>query len=408
MVIATGAHRLTRVPVTIRLIDAAAHLDFIARQPGASFLQVPSWAGVKAEWGSMSLGWFEGDELIGAGLVLTRRVPKLKNFLAYLPEGPVLDWNQDSNKVAALLHPLLTFLKDEGAFMVKIGPTVPVRQWSTATLKAAIAEGSAKRLRDVAPDETFQIGENLISSLQASGWTQEADTGAGFGDVQPRYVFQIPLAGRTEDEVFAGFNQLWRRNVRKATKLGVTIERADRDGLAAFHPIYVETAHRDGFVPRGLEYFQRMWDAMSPEDPDRIRLYLARHDGKVLAGTTMVTVGGHAWYSYGASADAGREVRPSNAIQWQMIKDCLADGDAIYDMRGISDTLDEADPLFGLIRFKLGTGGQALEYVGEWDYALRPAITRAFSLYMKRDQYTSKLKGLGRKKDKNEKGTDPR
>ncbi len=402
MAIAYLTHRLTCVPVTVRPIDAAQHLEFVNRQPSASFLQVPSWAGVKAEWGSMSLGWFDGDELVGAGLVLTRRVPKLKNFLAYLPEGPVLDWKRDSNGIAALLHPMLTFLKDEGAFMVKMGPTVPVRRWTAASLKAAIAEGSAKRLRDVTADESYADGQRLIDALELSGWTQQADTGAGFGDVQPRYVFQIPLAGRTEDEVFAGFNQLWRRNVRKAAKVGVTIERADREGLAAFHPIYVETAHRDGFVPRGLEYFQRMWDAMSAEDPDRIRLYLASHDGKVLAGTTMVTVGDHAWYSYGASADAGREVKPSNAIQWQMIKDCLADGDAVYDMRGISDTLDESDPLFGLIRFKLGTGGQAIEYVGEWDYALRPAITRAFNVYMNRSQIKAKLTGGLRRKSKTE------
>ncbi len=386
------------MPVTVRPISAPDHLAFIDSQPSASFLQVPSWAGVKAEWGSMSLGWFNNDELVGVGLVLTRKVPKLKNFLAYLPEGPVLNWNQDASAIKDLLAPMLSYLKSQGAFMVKMGPTVPVRSWSAPTLKAAIADGSAKRLRDVAPDETFPIGEQLISSLQANGWTQQADTGAGFGDVQPRYVFQIPLAGRTEDDVFAGFNQLWRRNVRKAAKVGVTIERADRDGLKEFHPIYVETAHRDGFVPRGLDYFERMWDAMTAEDPDRIRLYLARHDGNVLAGTTMVTVGDHAWYSYGASADAGREVKPSNAIQWQMIKDCLVDGDGVYDMRGISDTLAEDDPLFGLIRFKLGTGGQAVEYVGEWDYALRPTITRAFNAYMNRDELKSKVRSLGRSK----------
>lgn len=386
------------MPLTVKEISAAEHLAFVQQLPSASFLQVPSWAGVKAEWGHRNLGWFDGNDLIGVGLVLTRQVPRLKNFLAYLPEGPALPWNIGPNRsVAELLAPMLDYLKSVGAFMVKMGPTVPVRSWTAATLKAAIADGDAKRLRDVSPDETFDGGLTLIDQLRDSGWTQQADTGAGFGDVQPRYVFQIPLAGRTPDDVFAGFNQLWRRNVRKAEKLGVTVERSDRAGLAKFHPIYVETAARDGFVPRGLDYFERMWDAMTAEDPDRIRLYLAHHDGVVLAGTTMVTVGNHAWYSYGASADAGREVRPSNAIQWQMIKDSIEDADAVYDMRGISDTLDESDPLFGLIRFKLGTGGQAVEYVGEWDYALRPALTKAFGLYMRRDQIKASVKSLGKK-----------
>jgi lipid II:glycine glycyltransferase (peptidoglycan interpeptide bridge formation enzyme) len=107
----------------------------------------------------------------------------------------------------------------------------------------------------------------------------------------------------------------------------------------------------------------------------------------------MVTVGDHAWYSYGASADVGREVRPSNAIQWQMIKDAIDDGDSVYDLRGISDTLDESDPLFGLIRFKLGTGGQAVEYVGEWDYALRPALAKAFNVYLRRGAIKQSVTG---------------
>lgn len=382
--------------LTVRPISTQEHLAYVNTRASASFLQVPSWAGVKAEWGNISLGWFDGSTLVGSGLVLTRKVPKLDRWLAYLPEGPALDWpTVDSTyQLPDWLDPMLAHLKEQGAFLVKMGPTVGVRSWNANTLKDAIAAGTAKRLRDVTPDETYPGGQRLIEDLGAHGWTQKADTGAGFGDVQPRYVFQLPLAGRTEDDVFAGFNQLWRRNVRKAAKLGVTVERSDRDGLELFHPVYVETAARDGFVPRGLPYFQRMWDAMSAEDPDRITLYLARYEGEVLAATTMVTVGDHAWYSYGASADSGREVRPSNAIQWQMIKDALEGGAAVYDMRGISDTLDEADPLFGLIRFKLGTGGRALEYVGEWDYALRPTMAKAFDVYMRRAEIKARAKSL--------------
>lgn len=377
------------MPLDVRPISPQQHLAYVAQRPAVSFLQTPSWGGVKAEWGSRSLGWFEGDKLVGAGLVLTRKIPKLKKWLAYVPEGPDLDWAQATASPEALsswLDPMLSLLKRAGAFQVKIGPTVAVRKWHTDTLKNAIAGGTAKRLRDVAPDETLPGGEALISELRATGWTQRADTGAGFGDVQPRYVFAIPLLDRTEDELFANFNQLWRRNIRKADKLGVSVELTGREGLEKFHPIYVQTAVRDGFVPRGLPYFQRMWDAMSAEDSDRIKVYLASYQGDVLAATTMVTVGDHAWYSYGASADVGREVRPANAIQWRMIKDAKAAGCSVYDMRGISDTLDEKDPLFGLIRFKLGTGGQAVEYVGEWDYALRPALAKAFDLYLRRSQ----------------------
>jgi lipid II:glycine glycyltransferase (peptidoglycan interpeptide bridge formation enzyme) len=98
----------------------------------------------------------------------------------------------------------------------------------------------------------------------------------------------------------------------------------------------------------------------------------------------MVRVGDHAWYSYGASSTQKRDVRGSNAIQWRMLRDAKDAGATVYDLRGITDTLDENDPHVGLIQFKLGTGGEAVEYLGEWDLPLNRLLFAAFSLYMDR------------------------
>jgi lipid II:glycine glycyltransferase (peptidoglycan interpeptide bridge formation enzyme) len=367
--------------LTVRPIDADVHLAFVTGA-GGSFLQTPAWGEVKSDWTHRSLGWFDGSELVGAGLVLLRRTPAVERYLAYLPEGPVLDWERYD--VSDVTTPLLAHLRSSKVFTVKMGPQVVTRRWSAATVKKAIADGTAHRLGEVEPDQTHQPGLRLVDQLRGAGWQRTESEGAGFGDLQPRYVFQVPLAGRTEDDVFAGFNQLWRRNVRKAEKSGVRVTTGGYDDLPAFHDVYVVTARRDGFTPRPLSYFQRMFQAMGDEDPDRIRLYLAEHGGEVLAATTWVHVGDRVWYSYGASADHKRELRPSNAVQWRMMTDALSAGAATYDLRGISDTLSEDDPLFGLIQFKLGTGGEAVEYVGEWDFPLNPLLHKAFQLYLAR------------------------
>ena len=81
-----------RMPLDVRPIDARDPPRVRRPSARASFLQCPSWAGVKAEWGHLSLGWYDGPSLVGAGLVLLRRTPGLERYLAYLPEGPVLDW----------------------------------------------------------------------------------------------------------------------------------------------------------------------------------------------------------------------------------------------------------------------------------------------------------------------------
>ena len=125
-----------------------------------------------------------------------------------------------------------------------------------------------------------------------------------------------------------------------------------------------------------------MWDALAAEEPDRIRLYLAHHEGDLVAATVGSRVGEHAWYSYGASSTDKREVRGSNAVQWRMIRDALAVGAEVYDLRGITDTLDPDDPHVGLIQFKVGTGGEAVEYPGEWDLPLNPSALPGLLVYM--------------------------
>ena len=370
------------MPITVQPITVAEHITFNATRPWVSFLQTPAWAKVKSEWQSESIGWFDDDNKIqGAGLVLYRQLPKIKKYLAYLPEGPVIDWESDD--IAAWLVPLAAYVKDAGAFGVRIGAPVVARTWRAETIKAAIADERVEWLSEAVPDMINHQATRLRNAMRTLGWRPPADD-EGFAAGQPRFVFQLPIAGKTAEELLAGMNQLWRRNIKKAAKEGVTVRQGTIDDLQQFHLLYLETAERDHFSPRPLSYFETMFEALLDEDPDRIRLYLAHHDGDLVAATTWVRVGEHAWYSYGASSTAKREVRGSNAVQWQMIRDALEAGATVYDLRGITEGLAADDPHLGLIQFKVGTGGEAVEYLGEWDLPLNAVLYKAFDLYMRR------------------------
>ena len=380
-------------PLTLRTITAEEHLAFVQGYAGpqqVSFLQTPAWGEVKSEWRHESVGWHADDELVGAGLVLYRQLPRVRRHLAYLPEGPVLDWAADD--LASWLVPLQGHLREQGAFAVRLGPPVVNRRWDAAAVKAGVADPEVQVLGEVPPSERTTTGARVTAALRDLGWLPQGTEG-GFAAGQPRYNFHLPLrhpdgTPRTEDEVLRGMNQLWRRNIKKAEKEGVTCRRVDAGeleaGLRAFHDLYVETAARDGFTPRPARYFRTMFAALGAEDPDRIALFTAEHEGDLVAATVLVQVGGHAWYSYGASSTEKRDVRGSNAVQWAMIQHALDRGAAVYDLRGITDTLDAADPHVGLVQFKVGTGGEVVEYVGEWDLPLNRPLYRAFSLYMAR------------------------
>ncbi|WUU72460.1 peptidoglycan bridge formation glycyltransferase FemA/FemB family protein [Streptomyces microflavus] len=379
--------------VALRTITAETYRAFLASPGGealgAGFLQCPSWADVKEGWRSQLLGWGpapEAGELTGVALVLLRQFPGTRKYFAYLPEGPVADWSGPD--VDGWLDPLLEHLRRTGAFAVRIGPSPAYRRWSAARLKPLTGPG--RRLGDVLASEVDPLGAAVADRLRARGWRRCGGDGTGEdGDAQPRHVFHVPLAGRTAQDLWSGLNQEWRRNVRRARKEGVEVVVGSAADLPEFCRLLAITERRDGFrLGRSLAYYERQYAALNAEEPGRMKLYLARHQGEILAAHTMITVGRRAWYQTGASADHRREVRPSNALQWRMLQDAHAIGADVYDMRGVPSCLDPEERAYGLLRWKLGTGGQVVETLGEWERPLggsaNHALHHAFQAYLKR------------------------
>ena len=149
------------------------------------------------------------------------------------------------------------------------------RRWSAAQVKEGIADDTISNLTSLPPTERSQVGARVVSQLQELGWKHQSVDG-GFAAGQPQYNFQIPLVDaegnpRSEDDVLKGMNQQWRRNIKKAAKQGVEVERGEASDLKAFHELYVHTAGRDHFTPRPLSYFETMFEALGAEEPDRIR-----------------------------------------------------------------------------------------------------------------------------------------
>ncbi|MFE6098862.1 lipid II:glycine glycyltransferase FemX [Streptomyces laurentii] len=367
-----------------------AFLDARSTGPdGPSFLQLPAWAAVKDGWRHQLIGWGrESDRIDGVALVLLRTLPGTRKSFAYLPEGPVADWADP--ELDGWLDPLLAHLRTAGAFAVRMGPGPAYRRWDAATVKAHTGPG--RRLADVLASEVDPLGSAVADRLRARGWRRcggDTDRTEDGADAQPRLVFQVPLTGRGTDDLWSGLNQEWRRNIRKARKSGVEVVVGSAADLPAFHRLLCVTEERDGFrLGRSLAYYERQYAVLNAECPGRMKLYIARHEGEILAAHTMITVGRRVWYQTGASADHRREVRPSNALQWRMLLDAHALGADVYDLRGVPSTLDPDDRAHGLLRWKLGTGGQVVETLGEWEIPLsgttNHTLFRAFQAYMAR------------------------
>ncbi|MEV8532598.1 peptidoglycan bridge formation glycyltransferase FemA/FemB family protein [Streptomyces sp. NPDC051211] len=370
--------------LAVRTLSVPEYQWFLSQHRQASFLQYPSWAGVKDLWRSERVGWHSPTgELLGGALVLYRQFPGTRKYFAYLPEGPVADWSDPH--IDRWLTPLKRHLRAAGAFAVRIGPTPAYRRWDAATAKAATGPG--RQISDVLATEVDPLGTAVADRLRTRGWKRCG--GEDDGDAQPRHVFRVPLAGRSLDDLWSGLNQEWRRNVRKAEKAGVQTVLGTAADLPEFYRLLRITEERDGFaLGRSLGYYQQQYEVLNAEAPGRMRLYLATHQGEILAAHTMITAGRRVWYQTGASADHRREVRPSNALQWRMMCDAHALGADEYDMRGVPSTLDPDERSFGLLRWKLGTGGQIVETLGEWETPMdgyaNTALYKAFQAYLAR------------------------
>ena len=194
--------------------------------------------------------------------------------------------------------------------------------------------------------------------------------GATFDAIQPQYVFRLNTEGKTAEELLMSLPQSTRRKVRAGAKKGVTVEIKGKEAVPDFARLMLETGVRDGFVTREASYFENMLDNLG----EHARLYMAYYEGQAIAGTLAIWYGDKVWYLYGASSNEHRNLMPNYMLQWSMIEWAVEQGCRIYDFRGVPGRVGEDHPLYGLYKFKLGFGGDYVEFVGEVDMVLNKPV----------------------------------
>jgi len=338
--------------------ETTAELDaFIANNPKGHFMQTSLWAKQKPGWGWAAIVKRDDEgKIIGSLSVLIRKVPGLPFTLMYGCRGPVCDI-RDEDTLRDLLAGAKNLARLYRSYDIKLDPDIP---------------SSDERFKQLLGELGFKL----------------ARESKNFEGAQPRFVFRLDIAGKSEDEVMAIFSSKTRYNIRLAARKGVEVRIADESEVEAFTKIMVETGIRDGFITRPAQYFKNMLHNLG----EHCRLYMAYHEGEPIAGTLAVWYGDKVWYLYGASSNAQRNLMPNYLLQWEMIRWAIAQGCRIYDFRGVSGDLDESNPLYGLYRFKRGFNGEFCEFAGEFDYIISPLINSCVALGRKGLSFAHKAK----------------
>ncbi|MBQ2697847.1 MAG: peptidoglycan bridge formation glycyltransferase FemA/FemB family protein [Clostridia bacterium] len=314
---------------------------FNLAHPKGHFCQSEIWGGVKNEWERrVIVSRDEQGNLRGGMALLIRKMPGMPWTMLYSPRGPVCD-PHDEATIRDLCDGARRLAAEKKGFTIKLDPDI------------------------LSSDQTF------TDLMKRQGFALHSE-GKNFEGIQPRYVFRLDVAGKTEEELLKGFHEKWRYNIRLAGRKGVTVRICGKEMLPDFYRIMVETGMRDNFVTRPLSYFERMMDSMG----DHLRLYMAFFEDQPIAGTLAIHYGDKVWYLYGASSNAHRNVMPNYLLQWEMIRWAVAEGCRVYDFRGVSGDLSEDNPLYGLYRFKKGFGGDFTEFAGEFELLLKPGAAK--------------------------------
>jgi peptidoglycan pentaglycine glycine transferase (the first glycine) len=317
--------------------------SFLSRFPDAHILQSAAWGELKA-----ISGWDVHRLQAGSSgaQILFRRLAYGIKF-AYLPKGPVGEVSEE------LWLEIDRLCRKAGAIFLKVEPDA----W-----EASMQEANPK---------TPPVG--FRSTVHA---------------IQPMRTLVVDLKG-SESEILGRMKQKTRYNIRLALKKGVLVKpSAD---LEAFYRLMAITARRDRFGVHQSVYYQQTYSLFHPRG--QCELLMAEFDGEPIAALMVLARGNRAWYFYGASSEAHRELMPTYLIQWEAMRWARSVGCEEYDLWGVPDyDLDDleanfqqrSDGLWGVYRFKRGFGGELFRASGPWDRVYRPLIYSIYSLWTRR------------------------
>ncbi|HLE28168.1 MAG TPA: peptidoglycan bridge formation glycyltransferase FemA/FemB family protein [Anaerolineales bacterium] len=326
---------------------SAAWDDFVRAHPHGHILQTSAWGQLKASFGWQAETIRAGDQ---GALVLFRPFP-LGWTLAYVPRGPLVDW-QDPSALGDLIAALDGACRARRALCLKWEPDLPDSP-ACADLLASVGFGPSPQT------------------------------------VQPRRTIVVDLSAG-EADILARMKQKTRYNIGLAAKKEVAARPAQSPAdLETFIALMRVTSARDNFGVHSPDYYRQAYSLFRP--PGQCELFLAEYHGEALAGVMAFVLGKRAWYFYGASSDRERNRMAPYLAQWEAMRWAKAQGALAYDLWGVPDADEDVleaefetrhDGLWGVYRFKRGWGGKLVRTVGAWDKIYNPGLYQAYLLYL--------------------------
>ncbi len=297
----------------------------VKKYPEANFLQSPEYAKMNELLGDKVIFGDFGDT---AHALMIVRSAKRGRYLE-IPCGPLMDWT-DTKNVKQIFKKIAETGKKEKCSFVRVRPQLNATE---KNLNLLAKLGLKKSPMHLAAEHTVMV------DLKCS-----------------------------EEEMLARMRRQTRYEVRRADKLGITVEKNNSEELfKEFHKVQVETAKRQGFIPPNLKTLLAEKEAFGGQ----IWIYVARNtEKKPIAYGLIIGNGREADYYEAASTDLNRKLPGAYALLWQAMRDLKALGYERFNLWGIAPAGQPNHRYAGVTTFKTGFGGEVIEYVPAHDLVL--------------------------------------
>ncbi|MDR3642752.1 MAG: peptidoglycan bridge formation glycyltransferase FemA/FemB family protein [Candidatus Doudnabacteria bacterium] len=206
-------------------------------------------------------------------------------------------------------------------------------------------------------------------------------------NIQPAKTLIIDLSKNAE-QLMAEMHHKTRYNIKLAQKHGCQIK--DEFAVSVGHGLFfdealkliLQTSERQQFSTFSARYYQKLVDffALKNQGEVKLHIYKAVFQNQLLAAAIMVDFGNTRTFLFGGSSAEHKNIMAPYLMHWQAMLDAKASGFSEYDFWGIETS---SGNIPGFVRFKLGFGGQPLQYSGAYDLVC--------------DSLWYKLYGFGRK-----------
>ena len=174
----------------------------------------------------------------------------------------------------------------------------------------------------------------------------------------------------------ATYSGNWKHNLARALKKKLVVSFSETPPVEALMAIYkeLETVKNisNQFADSELRHL------MSAFGPNLIMASVKSSSGELLSVRAALIMGTKAFDLLAATSDAGRTQYASNLAFHALLEKCASEGVTFYDCAGIDQVNGK-----GVMKFKIGAGGELFDYGGEWELAANRAIRAAVSTLMK-------------------------